>query len=244
MVRQFLIAVQFLTRVPVPRSLAPTEEEIGRAAAYFPLVGILVGASAALVYAGLKSFLPPSTCVIAVLIFSALVTGAFHEDGLADALDGFGGGWTKERMLEIMRDSRVGTFGALGLALLVLAKYTLLSSLDWPHLWRTLIFAHTASRWTALPLAWWLPYVREQGQGKLVARRIGRRESLIGTATLLLVSLLFNWRERLFALAVVAIVVSLCGLYYRRRLGGITGDCLGAANQIVEVLVYAVASEL
>lgn len=241
MVRSLLIATQFLTRLPVPQSLAASEEEIGHAAAFFPMVGMLVGGSGALLYAASRPFLPVTTCVLLVLIYSTLITNGFHEDGLADALDGFGGGWTREQTLKIMRDSRIGTFGALGLIFLVLAKYNLLSLLEWRDVWRWLIFAHTASRWTVLPLCLWLPYAREQGQGGLVARQISWRAAVIGTLTLMVVSLLFPWGTALFAFVTVAAVVVISGFYFRYRLNGITGDCLGATNQITEVALYFTA---
>src|SRR5215468_8099498 len=134
MVRSFLIAIQFLTRLPVSRSIVAGEDEIGRAAAFFPLVGVIVGGGGALLYAALSRFLPVTTSVLSVLIYSALITNGFHEDGLADCFDGFGGGWTKQDALRIMRDSRIGTFGALGLIFLILAKYNLLSLLEWQKL--------------------------------------------------------------------------------------------------------------
>ncbi|MCI0486980.1 MAG: adenosylcobinamide-GDP ribazoletransferase [Blastocatellia bacterium] len=241
MIRGFLIAVGFLTRLPVRLSPDVTEEEIGRAAGFFPLVGVIVGGGGALLYAGLKPALPHATCILMVLIYLAFITGGFHEDGLADSLDGLGGGRTKERALEIMRDSRIGTFGALGLIFLVLAKYNLLSILEEKQLWRWLIFAHTASRWTSLPLSMWLPYARSEGQGKLVARRTGGPALVIATATLAAVSSLLPLRVALLALGVVFVAVTLSGFYYRRRLDGITGDCLGATNQITEVALYLCA---
>ncbi|HEV2664198.1 MAG TPA: adenosylcobinamide-GDP ribazoletransferase, partial [Blastocatellia bacterium] len=109
--RLFLIAAQFLTRWPMPRNLETDEKELGQAAMFFPVVGAIVGASGALLHAALLKVLPPSTCALLTLVYLSFITNAFHEDGLADAFDGFGGGWTRERALEIMRDSRVGTFG-------------------------------------------------------------------------------------------------------------------------------------
>ena len=240
MLRQFLIALQFLTRLPIPKSIIANEDEIGKATAFFPLVGVIVGGCCALVFAGLNVYLPASTSVIGVLVVSVLLTGAFHEDGLADSFDGFGGGWTKEDVLRIMRDSRIGTYGGLSLILLVLAKYNLLSHLAGPHLWRWLIFAHAASRWTVLPLCMWLPYARPQGQGGLVARRIGW-PVIIGTATVFAVGFLLPVRESITAASVTIVIVLVNGLYYRRRLDGITGDALGATNQLTEVVIYLTA---
>jgi adenosylcobinamide-GDP ribazoletransferase len=239
--RRLLIAVQFLTRLPVPRRLVTSEAELGQAAAFFPLVGVIVGGSAAAVFMLTIRAVPISVAVLFTLGFTALLTSAFHEDGLADTFDGLGGGWTKDRALEIMRDSRIGTYGALALIFLILGKYTVLTALEPRQIWRWLIVAHTASRWTVLPLCLWLPYARAEGQGKLVAKQIGFSSALTGTLTLLLVLLLLPWITALITLAVTTIAVLFCGLYFKRRLGGITGDCLGAANQITELIVYLAA---
>jgi adenosylcobinamide-GDP ribazoletransferase len=239
--RLLLIAVQFLTRLPVPRGLATSEAELGQAAAFFPLVGVIVGGGGALLHVALTALLPPSTCVLLVLIYAALITNGFHEDGLADAFDGFGGGWERERILEIMRDSRIGTFGALALILLVLAKYNLLAALEPTQVWRWLIVAHTAARWTTLPLCIWLPYAREEGRGKLVAQRVDYGAAVIATLTLLVTLLLLPWLVAALALAVVAAASAASGWYYSRRIQGITGDCLGATNQITEIALYLVA---
>jgi len=241
MIRRFFIAVQFLTRLPVPRSLNISETDIGKAAAFFPLVGVIVGGGAALVFLALQRILPLPASVLCAIIFAAVITNGFHEDGLADSFDGFGGGWTKDRVLEIMRDSRIGTYGTLALIFLVFGKVTFLSSLPPGQIWRWLIVAHTASRWTTLPLCAWLPYARAEGQGKLVAKQVGVLEIMIGTFTLLLVLILLPWQAALAALLVAGVVTLVSGLYYRARLQGITGDCLGATNQLTEVVLYLAA---
>jgi len=243
MLRQFLLAVQFLTRLPVPNRLT-TEEELGRAAAFFPLVGIIVGAGTAAVYLLALHVMSVAVAVLLALGFAAFITSGFHEDGLADTFDGLGGGWTRERALEIMRDSRIGTYGALALIFLVLGKYTILTEVGREVVWRWLIVAHAAARWTVLPLCMWLPYARPEGQGKLVARQITSTAFVIGTVTFLLTLLLFPWRAALIALAVTLTITFLSGLFYKRRLGGITGDCLGATNQITELLLYLTAHVL
>lgn len=241
MIRRCFIAVQFLTRLPVPRSLNSTETDIGKAAAFFPLVGVIVGGGAALVFLGLQRVLPLPVCVFCSIVFAALITNGFHEDGLADSFDGFGGGWTKDRVLEIMRDSRIGTYGTLALIFVILGKLNFLSALPHGQIWRWLIVAHTAGRWTILPLCAWLPYARDEGQGKLVARQVGALEIITGTITLLLVFLLLSWPAALAAFLVTGLVTLLSGLYYRARLQGITGDCLGATNQFTEVVLYLTA---
>ena len=242
MIRRFLIALQFLTRLPVPRALNSSETDIGKAAAFFPLVGVIVGGGAALVFVGLQRVLPLPASVFCAIVFATLITNGFHEDGLADSFDGFGGGWTKDRVLEIMRDSRIGTYGTLALIFTVFGKVIFLSSLPPGQIWRWLIVAHTAARWTILPLGAWLPYARVEGQGKLVAKQVGALEITIGTLTLFLVIfLLIPWPAALATLFVTTLVTLLSGLYFRARLQGMTGDCLGAANQLTEVGLYLTA---
>jgi adenosylcobinamide-GDP ribazoletransferase len=244
MIRRFFIAVQFLTRLPVPNTGVSSESEIGKAAAFFPLVGVIVGGGAALVFALLVRLLPEPASVLCAIVFAAFLTNGFHEDGLADTFDGFGGGWSKDRVLEIMRDSRIGTYGTLALIFLVLGKLTFLSALPQGQVWRWLIVAHVAARWTILPLCLWLPYARAEGQGKLVAKQVGALEVVIATVTLLVVFLLLPWRAAVVALLVTSLITFLSGLYFRARLQGITGDCLGATNQVTEVGLYLTAVSL
>src|SRR5262245_56661261 len=139
MIRPFLVAIQFLTRLPIPGSLNSSETDIGKPAAFFPLVGVVVGGGAALVFVGLQRILPLAASVLCAIVFAVFITNGFHEDGLADSFDGFGGGWTKDRALEIMRDSRIGTYGTLALIFVILGKFTFLSSLPAAQIWRWLI---------------------------------------------------------------------------------------------------------
>jgi len=123
----------------------------------------------------------------------------------------------------------------------ILGKLTFLSLLPPGQIWRWLIVAHTAARWTILPLCAWLPYARAEGQGKLVAKQVGALEVVTATITLLLVFILVSWQAALAALLVTTLVTLLSGLYFRARLEGITGDCLGATNQLTEVALYVTA---
>jgi len=239
--RHFLLAVQFLTRLPVPGNLTTTEEELGKSAAFFPMVGIIVGGGAALVFVLASRVLPLSASVLLAIAFTAFITNGFHEDGLADTFDGLGGGWTRERALEIMRDSRLGTYGTLALIFLILGKYIFLFSLEPGQIWRWLIVAHTASRWTVLPLCSWLPYARAEGQGKLVAKQIGVSALLFGSLTFLAVLFLLPWQAAPVVVLVTTLLTTASGFYFKRRLGGITGDCLGAVNQLTELGSYLAA---
>jgi adenosylcobinamide-GDP ribazoletransferase len=140
-----------------------------------------------------------------------------------------------------MRDSRIGTYGTLALIFVVLGKLNLLSSLPQRQIWRWIIVAHTAARWTILPLCAWLPYARAEGQGKLVAKQVGALEIVTATATLLMAFLLLPWQAAVVAFLVTNLITLLSSLYFRARLEGITGDCLGAANQLTEVGLYLAA---
>lgn len=241
LLRYFLIAVQFLTRIPVPGQLATSEEELGKAASFFPLVGLIVGGSAALVFVLVARLVPLQASVLIAIAFASFITNGFHEDGLADTFDGLGGGWTKERALEIMRDSRLGTYGTLALIFLLLGKFTFLSSLAPAQIWRWLIVGHVISRWTVLPLCSWLPYARAEGQGKLVAKQISASVFILGSLTLALLLVVISWKVLLLVIVIVVLIVLVSGLYFKRRLDGITGDCLGAVNQLAELGVYLTA---
>jgi adenosylcobinamide-GDP ribazoletransferase len=242
-IRRFFIALQFLTRLPVPRSEVISQEELGEAVAFFPLVGLIVGGCAALAFVLWQRALPLSVSVLGAIMFAAFLTNGLHEDGLADAFDGFGGGWSKERTLEIMRDSRIGVYGVLALVFLIVGKLNLLSILPEGQIWRWLIVGHTASRWTIVALGAWLPPARSDGLGRLVTRQSGGVAMLIGTLTLLLtVWFALSRQAALAALVVTGLVTLLCGLYFRHRLQGVTGDCMGAASQFTEVALYLTAA--
>jgi adenosylcobinamide-GDP ribazoletransferase len=231
-------ALQFLTRVPVG-ALQYDADALSRAVVWFPLVGGLVGASAVGVHWLAAKVVSAQIAALATLIFLVTVTGAFHEDGLADTADGLGGGWTREQSLEIMRDSRIGTYGAAALVLSLLARWLLLGSLPAPMFAGYVIAAHVLCRWTTLPLSCFLPSARtDGGQGVRVAARTSRFALVAGTLIAFsLTALLLQWHAVIPLLAAI-IVAALSGMYFQRRLGGVTGDCFGAANQITEIVIY------
>jgi adenosylcobinamide-GDP ribazoletransferase len=214
---------------------------------YFPLIGWLVGAVAAAVYWGAVHLWPPVVAVLLSTGASVLLTGAFHEDGLADVCDGFGGGWTRARILEIMKDSRVGTYGLVGLGLVLAIKVAALNSastaaISVPVL---LLVAHPLSRLTALTFIRTLPYARadlDDGKAKPVAQSMpnGRlaAAAVLGLAPLVALVL---WRQQpalLWVLLPLLILQLVLGRWFRKWLGGYTGDCLGATQQLAEALIY------
>jgi len=233
----FLSAVQFLTRVPTP-SLPYAPDSLSRAVKYFPVVGALIGGSAALLHRLLEPHLPRLLTALFIVLYLVLITGGLHEDGLADSADAFCGASNREQILLIMRDSRIGSYGAIALALSLIARVLLLASLPLAAIATYLIVAHTLCRWTTLPLSYALPGTQADGQGVRIARltSIG---TLIGGTLFSFAIPVILMRGRAFAPIASAILVALLnGVYYRRRIGGVTGDCFGATNQLSEIGVY------
>lgn len=243
-VRIFFTALMFLTRIPCPSWVGFQPDWLGRSTVYFPLVGLIVGLLGAAAFWGASWLWPSSVLVAAVAAVAATarVTGAFHEDALADAFDGFGGGHERDRVLEIMKDSRVGSYGALALALAVIARVAALASLAEISPWRVtaaLVAGHVLGRWSSLPLIYRYEYARESsGKSKPFAAGVTGPRLAAGTVLTVLIAGTALGLLAIPALLVAALVTALAGRYFRRRIGGITGDCLGAANQIVELATY------
>jgi adenosylcobinamide-GDP ribazoletransferase len=235
-----IVAFQFLTRIPTPQvPFAP--DSLARAAAFFPAVGLALGAAAALLHRLLAPHLSRPLAALAVIAALVLATGALHEDGLADAADGFGGGRDRDQTLLILRDSRIGSYGALALILSVLARVLLLSSVPLRHVAASLIAAETLSRWSSLPLTL-LPAARPQndlqnGQGARLAQNVSRTTLLVGTLLAAAVSLFALRQAAIAPILLTAALVALGGRYFLRRLGGVTGDCFGAVIQLTEIAV-------
>ena len=243
----FFGAVRFFTRLPVPAWVGHSQEALDRAARYFPLVGTLVGVLGGLTFLLAAFVLPVSLAILLSMAATLLVTGAFHEDGLADAVDGFGGGWTKPQVLAIMKDSRIGSYGAAALCLSLLLRVLLLAALLARDPWLAAgacVAAHCAGRGTAVALMAWLPYAGDASQAKALPldRERGRAEAgwalLTGAAVLTLVGLAVPAVAQAAAAAGgLALLLLALRSWLLRRLGGRTGDTLGAAEQLGEAVV-------
>lgn len=237
----FLAAIQFLTRIPVPARYEP--DSLMRAVKFFPVVGLMIGACAALLHMLLAPHLPRLASALLVVAFLVLITGCLHEDGLADAADAFGGGWTREQVLTIMKDSRIGSYGCAALTLSIIARVTLLAALPVNKVAWYLIVAQVLSRWTTLPLSCFLPAARalvagEVGQGARIAQLTSRSTVSFGSIFSFALAIVALRMRAVIAIAGAILLTLLTGLYYRRRIGGVTGDCFGATNQLTEVFVY------
>ena len=235
---EMLVAFQFLTRIPMP-SIAFEADSLSRATKFFPLVGLAVGSSAVLLQRLLLSHLSRPLIALVVLLYLVLITGCLHEDGLADAADGFGGGWSRNQVLLILKDSRIGSYGATALMLSLLARYLLLASLPLDHFAAYVISAHVLCRWSTLPLSYFLPPAREQiGQGARIAKLTPLTSLLFGSAfTFTVVAIALGWLAVAPMLVAMLAVVS-CGWFYTKKIGGVTGDCFGATNQLTEIAIY------
>jgi len=233
-----LVAIQFLTRLPVPR-VRFDPDSLSRAAKFSPVVGLMVGLGASVLQRIAAPHLSRPLVALLVLTFLVLISSGLHEDGLADTADGFGGGWNREQVLTILRDSRIGSFGALALVLSVLARFLLLSNLPVNRFTAFIVSAHVLCRWTTLPLSYFLAPARESdGQGARIAQKLSPASLLIGTLSSFATVFYFMRTEFWIPVLVALVITVLSGLYYSRRIGGVTGDCFGATNQLTEIAVY------
>jgi adenosylcobinamide-GDP ribazoletransferase len=267
-IREYLLAVQFFTRIPITGRLAEwvgySPGMLRTSAAHFPGIGVVVGSVAAAVFALLQMLLPdtaftPLVAAAFCTVATVLLTGGFHEDGLADVADGLGGSYDRERALEIMKDSRIGAFGAMALVLALLCKVALLALLGsvefisaageksafsaW-HVCAALWTGHIISRGLPLVMIRLLPHVGETAtsKSKPLADQISSGGLLIAFAwcfaALALASLVLNAVNLMVACGFS--VLALLGLlrFFKRRLQGFTGDCLGCTQQVCEIAFY------
>ena len=246
-----LVAIQFLTRLSVPPFKHYNPQWLHQSSRHFPAVGLLVGLLCAGVFWLSSLLFTPLVAAVLSTAFGIKLTGAFHEDGLADSCDGLGGGLTRERTLTIMKDSRLGTYGVLGLVSALLLKISLLTSMPIPMAVIALIIGHTASRLLCISLLSLLPYGGEieHAKAKPMAQQLTPIQGLYSSGWLILaiilVALIFPNTMQQIGLAqwLLAFILALIATDYmrrllRRRLDGYTGDGLGATQQLSEIAIY------
>ena len=250
--RYFLLAVGFFTRIPVPSFADFQEAELNHSVKYFPLVGLLVGFIGALSFYLASLILPQTIAVLISMAATIYATGAFHEDGLADSADGMGGGWKREQVLAIMQDSRLGTYGAAALFFVLMAKFQLLTAMHSDMVLLALICGHALSRLCAVWLMRALPYVKSSGKSKPLATQVSTHSlwtaNLFGLLPLIiLIGLIFvatsgYWQMVVLYVLLVFIAVGAAWYWWYcmlvRKLGGYTGDTLGAMQQMTEIAFY------
>lgn len=250
----FLLAVGFFTRIPVPHFAEFQEADLNHSVKYFPLVGCLVGLIGVVAFYMAGQVFPHTIAVLISMAATIFATGAFHEDGLADSADGLGGGWGREQVLTIMQDSRLGTYGAIGLLMALMAKYQLLIAMHADTVMAVLVCAHALSRLSAVWLMAALPYAKPSGKAKPLATQVSCWDlwlaNVFGLLPLLLLLLfiqnsLANWRGTLSFVLLLAGAVGAIWWWWRlllkRKLSGYTGDTLGAIQQLSEIMFYLVS---
>lgn len=233
-------ALLFYSRIRVPKSVVCNQETLSQAFRYFPLVGLIVGGIGVGVLWLCSFALPLNVAVVMAMIAMMLTTGAFHEDGLADFADGFGAGRDKEGILRIMKDSHIGTYGVLALALALLLKFTLMSSLgDLQTTIIAIVAAQGASRFIAVTLLSSTPYV-SSAKSKATHATLGVKWGNVVVAALfgILPTILLGCQILVAYFAVALIAMLIFRGYIIRKIGGCTGDTLGAMQQIAELLFY------
>ena len=241
-IQLFLIAVQFLTRIPVRLSLDYSDQKISEAASYYPAVGLCLGAFGAVVYYLAIFFLPETVALILVLGLLALVTGCLHEDGLADMCDGIGGGVDKGAALRIMKDSRLGTYGVTGLLFVLGMKVSALAAFSIGYIPILLIVGHCFSRLSAVTVILTSSYARDEGKAKQVSYGLSVKGVwllvLTGLALSVVVLTTFGFTLLMGMWAGTMLGHILTRSQFEKKLGGYTGDCLGATQQVSETGLY------
>lgn len=233
------IALGFFTRLPIPGWVAFSPDKLGQAARFLPLVGWIIGLIGATVYWLAVQVLPVDLALVLSMAATIRATGAFHEDGWADTCDGLGGGWTKAQVLAIMKDSRIGSYGAVALIMVLLTKFCALVEIDLLMIPVTLIAGHGFSRLCAALLMSQLDYVRdEEGKSKPLATRIGRGELTFAAVTGSLPLFLLAPSQSIPAVVLALLATLWLGRMFKKQIGGYTGDCLGATQQLAEVAFY------
>jgi len=234
--RDFRLAAGFLTVLPVARGLEAKPEELARSMGFFPAVGLALGLALVVLDWLLGALVPRPVLDCLLLLLLILATGALHLDGIADLIDGLAGGrGDRERTLKIMKDSQVGAMAVVGLVMLLLLKYLSLYHVA-PELKKAaLMLMPCAGRWIQVVLAAFCPYLRPEGTAAVFVDNVGEREVLLATGTLLAACFVLFGLKGIFLLFLFGLMAMLLIRYFQARLGGVTGDVLGAATEVVEV---------
>ncbi len=235
--RGFLTALQFLTIIRISKYLDITGEKLGKSMSYFPLIGLFIGLILVAARTVFSFFLPASLVDILVIVVLVILAGAFHLDGFADTVDGLAGGTDQEKTLAIMKDSQIGSFAVVGLILLLILKLSALMEVPAEIKNRALLIMPVFGRWSTVQLASSFSYARS-GPGTALAftQFAGKKEYIISTLITVIISFGLFQIKGLAAMFIIAILTLLFGLFFKKRIGGVTGDIMGATNEINEVV--------
>ncbi|KKM04610.1 hypothetical protein LCGC14_1762480 [marine sediment metagenome] len=234
--KSLFIALQFLTIIPLPPSARLEERDIAQSMSFFPLVGMIIGGFLILINLITSRYLSPFIANALVLIGWVGITGAFHLDGFADTVDGLCGGKNKEQILRIMKDSFIGAKGAIALILLLLLKFTLLVGLTNDYKNYALLFTPIAGRWSMVAGIHLSSYARKEGLAKAFFSHKTGKEIFWATLITFCLGLILFRIEFFYIIGIALAINLLLIIYFKKRIGGLTGDNLGALNEIIEVI--------
>ena len=235
---ELLAAFQFLTLLPIKRDF--TAEQVGRSVVYFPVVGLVIGLFLAGLNWGLEFIFPEAVVNILLLAALTILSGGLHLDGLADTLDGMAGHRSAEERLAIMKDSRIGGFGAIGVSLFLLIEFVILNSIPGTLKTEVLIVATVLSRWAMVNSIFVYPYARPVGLGIAFKKAVRPHHFVLATlVSLALTGILLKWAGLVIAVS-VWIAITLMAKYFKSRLRGLTGDIYGAINELSFVIVLLI----
>jgi len=237
--KKLLIAVQFLTVLPVKIAGEIRNNEYGESLVWFPVVGAFIG----LFLGGCITIISPLPNFVAaalLVVLSVMITGGLHLDGLADTCDGFLSGKTREKVLEIMDDSRLGAMGAIGIVSVLLLKFSCLASLHVTFLWKALVLSCLFSRWAQLFACYASSYAREHGKAKYFIEYVQKKEIIIGSVFTLTVFMLLCGIKGLLLFFLAFCLMAGCMLFITKKIGGMTGDTIGAVSEFSEVSILLV----
>jgi adenosylcobinamide-GDP ribazoletransferase len=237
-VKSFLAALQFLTLFPWPRRAERSADEIAAGAAFFPVIGLILGAVVVFVDWLLRPYLPPMLLAVVLVALLALLSRGFHLDGLADTFDGLGAGGPRERVLAVMDDPRAGVFGVVAVVFVILIKVAAVAALG-AERWRALLVAPMIARWAMVLFAYRSTAAR-QGLAALLLARMDGADVFFATVFSLVVATVFSGARGVAVLALAALVTLAAKRYFHERLGGLTGDLFGAVAEISEAAALAV----
>ncbi len=233
-------ALGFLTILPLPAACRHSEDDLVQSVPFFPLVGLLIGLSAMGIAAGLEGILPPLVLSVMLVLWLAAVHGGLHLDGLGDTADGFFGPRSRERILAIMRDSYIGAYGCLAITGSLVLKVAALASFSADHRTKAALLAPLAGRCVMVPMLAFLPCARLDGLAALFCHNRSVWESWLALAVLAITTwFIAHWAGVIAGVLTLAAMAGLA-LWYRRKIGGITGDTVGAANEIAETTILIV----
>lgn len=241
-INDFLLYVQFFTRIPVNKELECSDENFIRGSSFFPIIALIIGGIQYLVYLFCNKFLPPSITSIFVVLTAVLLTGALHMDGLGDVCDGFfafkGG---KEKIIEIMKDSRIGAYCCIAIVIDILFKYQLIKLAIESFTPEMIIIAPVMGRLAVVLISTIGKPAKETGSGNLFIGRISWQKLIVTSVIAILIQAIFITPKAIIINMITVLVVTyLFNMFCNSKINGLTGDTLGAINEIVEILILTI----